>query len=100
MQVTPSIPFSSLYAMAPRRSNAARISATASSGPATAARAARWATLLTFDVEWDCRFVAAAAQAGGPIHHPAGPAVIAEVLAAPGSTLHRTGSSGSKAGTE
>ena len=54
----------------PRRSKAARISPTATRSPATAASAATWATLHTFDVECDCRLVAAASTSGGPISQP------------------------------
>ena len=34
------------------------------------ASAARWATLPTFDVEWDCRLVAATITSSGPTIHP------------------------------
>ena len=54
----------------PRRSNAARISATAVRSPDTAASAARWLTLATFDVAWDWRLVAALITSSGPIIHP------------------------------
>ena len=70
MQVTPSMPLRMRWAMPARRSKAARISCTASSGPATAARAARWATFETFDVEWDWRLVAALTTSAGPSIQP------------------------------
>ena len=53
-----------------RRSNAARISATASSDPETASSAARWATLQTFELRWLCRFVAALTTSAGPAIQP------------------------------
>ena len=53
-----------------RRSKWLRISATASSGPDTAARAAAWATLQTLAVVWDCRASAAFTTSGGPIIQP------------------------------
>src|SRR5215217_4823418 len=74
----------------PRRSKAARISATAPRSPLTAARAARWDTLATFDVAWDWRFVAAAITSLGPIIHPTRQPVMAYVLATPFSTTQRS----------
>jgi hypothetical protein len=53
-----------------RRSNASRIMATSSSPPDTAAKAARWATLETFEVDCDWRLVAALMTSVGPIIHP------------------------------
>ncbi len=53
-----------------RRSKASRIMATADRSPLTAARAARWATLHTLEVEWDCRLVAASITSAGPIIQP------------------------------
>ena len=44
--------------------------ATSSSPPFSAATAARWETLATFDVVWDCRLVAAFTMSGGPIIQP------------------------------
>ncbi len=60
-----------------RRSKASRISATADRSPVRAAIAARWATLLTFDVAWDCRLVAALTTSFGPIIQPTRQPVIA-----------------------
>ena len=53
-----------------RRSKASRIMATADRSPETAASAARWDTLATLEVSWDCRLVAAAITSVGPIIHP------------------------------
>ena len=53
-----------------RRSNVARILATAVRSPDTAASAARWATLPTLEVECDWRLVAALTTSDGPIIHP------------------------------
>ncbi len=44
--------------------------ATASRSPATAANAARWHTLATLEVAWDCRLVAALITSAGPIIQP------------------------------
>ena len=60
-----------------RRSNAAFISATADRSPVTAASAARWATLETLEVAWDCRLPAAAARSFGAISQPTRQPVIA-----------------------
>ena len=60
-----------------RRSNAARISATADRSPDTAASAAAWATLFTFEVACDCRLVAALITSAGPIIQPTRQPVIA-----------------------
>jgi hypothetical protein len=100
MQLTPGMPFSSLCAMVPRRSNAARISCTASSGPDTAASAARWETLPTFEVVCDCKLVAALITSAGPIIQPTRQPVMAYVLATPFSTMHRSARSGTRAGME
>ena len=60
-----------------------RISATAERSPDTAARAATWATLLTFDVACDCRLLAALTMSFGPISQPTRQPVIAYVFATP-----------------
>ena len=60
-----------------RRSNAMRIAATADRSPDTAASAAAWATLQTFEVMCDCRSAAALATSGGPISQPTRQPVIA-----------------------
>ena len=60
-----------------RRSKAARIRATAVRSPVTAASAATWETLATFDVACDCRLVAALTTSGGPIIQPTRQPVIA-----------------------
>jgi hypothetical protein len=60
-----------------RRSNAARIAATADRSPDTAASAAACATLHTFEVRWDCRSAAALTTSGGPISQPTRQPVIA-----------------------
>ena len=60
-----------------RLSNAARICVTASSGPATAASAARCATLLTLPHMCDWRFVAALITSVGPTIQPTRQPVIA-----------------------
>ena len=62
--------FSSRSIVRPRRSKAARISATALRSPVTAASAATCETLATFEVVCDCRLVAALITSGGPIIHP------------------------------
>ena len=68
----------SLDAMARRRrSNAARISATAARSPDTAASAAAWDTFEMFEVTWDCRLTAAATTSLGPSSHPIRHPVIA-----------------------
>ena len=72
----------------PRRSNAARISPTASRSPPTAARAARWDTLATFDVAWLWKFVAALVTSAGAIIQPTRQPVMAYVLATPLTTTH------------
>src|SRR4051794_1897900 len=100
MQVTPSMALSILYAVVARRSNADRISTTASRGPVTAASAACCATLLTFDVECDCRLVDAAITSAGPIIQPTRQPVIAYVLATPLSTTQRSAISGTTTGIE
>ena len=60
-----------------RRSNAARIAATADRSPDTAASAAAWATLHTFEVACDWRFAAALITSAGPIIQPTRQPVIA-----------------------
>ena len=72
----------------PRRSNAARIMATASRSPATAASAARCDTLATFDVAWLWKLIAALATSAGAIIHPTRQPVMAYVLATPLTTTH------------
>ena len=47
-----------------------RISVTASRSPETAARAAAWETLATFEVAWLWRLMAAETTSGGPISQP------------------------------
>lgn len=83
-----------------RRSKASRILATASRSPETAARAAAWATLETFDVACDCRFVAALTTSFGPMTQPTRQPVMAYVLATPLTTTHLSRSSGSSAGRD
>ena len=83
-----------------RRSNAARISATASSGPETAASAARCETLATLEVRCDCRLVAALTTSAGPTIQPTRQPVIAYVLATPLTTTQRSASSGTTTGIE
>ena len=61
----------------PRRSNAVRISPTATRSPDTAASAARCATLETFDVECDWKLTAAVVTSRGAIIHPTRQPVIA-----------------------
>ena len=58
-------------------SNASRISRPRRGRRATAASAARCATFATFDVECDCRLVAAAIDVAGPIIQPTRQPVIA-----------------------
>ena len=53
-----------------RRSKAARIIATSSRPPETAASAARCDTLATLEVSWLWMLVAAAMASVGPISHP------------------------------
>ena len=84
--------------MRPRRSNAARISATADRSPLTAASAARCDTFATFDVWCDCRLIAAATTSGGAISQPTRQPVIAYVFATPFSTTHVSASSGTSVG--
>src|SRR5687767_5028983 len=66
-----------------RRSKATFISSTAVNGPETAARAAIWGMLDTFDVAWDWRLVAALMTSAGPIIQPTRQPVMAYVLATP-----------------
>ena len=54
-----------------------RISTTALSGPETAASAARWDTLETLDVWWDCKAAAADATGCGATIQPTRQPVIA-----------------------
>src|SRR5262249_44491762 len=68
--------------------------------PPTAASAAACATFPTFDVECDCRFVAAAVTSGGAIIQPTRQPVIAYVLATPFRITHRSMSSGTRPGIE
>ena len=60
-----------------RRSNAARMTSTADRSPLTAASAAAWATLQTFEVACDWRLVAALITSAGPIIQPTRQPVIA-----------------------
>ena len=83
-----------------RRSNAARIMATAERSPDTPANAATCETLATFDVECDCRLVAATVTSGGAIIHPTRQPVMAYVFATPFTTTQRSASSGTSAGIE
>src|ERR1700756_2032653 len=83
-----------------RRSNAARISATADRSPDTAASAAAWATLQTLEVAWLCRFAAALITSFGPIIQPTRQPVIAYVLATPFSTTQVPAVSGACTGIE
>ena len=83
-----------------RRSKAARIMATSSRSPDTAASAARWDTLATLEVSWDWRLVAAAMASAGPIIHPTRQPVMAYVLATPLATRQRSASSGTSTGME
>ena len=46
------------------------MAATADRSPDTAARAARWETLATLLVMWDCRLVAALTMSEGPSIQP------------------------------
>ena len=75
--MTPGIAESIECIVRPRRSNAARIVATASRSPLTAASAARWETLATFDVAWLWRLIAALVTSSGAIIHPTRHPVIA-----------------------
>jgi hypothetical protein len=74
---TPGIARSSSTIVRRRRSKAARISATASSGPETAASAARCDTFATLDDRCDCRLVAAFTTSAGPASQPTRHPVIA-----------------------
>ena len=76
------------------------MSATASSDPVTAVNAACWATLQTFEVRWDCRFVAALMTSFGPIIQPTRQPVIAYVLATPLTTMQRSAISGATTGID
>ena len=60
-----------------RRSNAARISATAVRSPLTAASAPTCAMFETFEVVCDCRLIAAFTTSAGPISQPTRQPVIA-----------------------
>ena len=60
-----------------RRSNAARIAATADRSPETAASAAICDTLATLEHRCDCRLVAAVTTSSGPISQPTRQPVIA-----------------------
>ena len=83
-----------------RRSNAARIAATADRSPLTAARAAIWDTLATLEVACDCRLVAALTTSAGPSSQPTRQPVMAYVLATPLTTTQRSASSGTSVGIE
>src|SRR2546430_3405829 len=91
---------SSLTIVCRLRSNAARISATASSGPDTAASAARWDTLATLDVRCDSRLAAALVTSAGLIIQPTRQPVIAYVLATPLTTTQVSASSGTTTGMD
>ncbi|CAB4919107.1 unannotated protein [freshwater metagenome] len=60
-----------------RRSKAARMVSTAARSPVSAAMAAACDTLATFEVAWDCRFVAALTTSEGPRIQPTRQPVIA-----------------------
>ena len=60
-----------------RRSKASRMVATADRSPVSAATAAAWETLATFDVACDCRLVAALTRSAGPSIQPTRQPVIA-----------------------
>ena len=83
-----------------RRSNAARIIATSSSGPETAASAARCETFATFEVAWLWKFVDALITSFGPIIQPTRHPVIAYVLATPLTMMHWSARSGTRVGIE
>ena len=72
----------------------------ADKSPLTAARAATCDTLATFDVECDCRLVAALTMSAGPMSHPTRHPVIAYVLATPLTTMQRSASAGTSVGIE
>ena len=84
----------------PRRSKAERIMATASRSPETAASAARWETLATFEVAWDWKLMAAAVTSLGPIIQPTLQPVMAYVLATPFTTRQVSASSGTSTGID
>src|SRR5699024_5987386 len=73
---------------------------TAARSPETAARAAAWETLATFEVECDCRLLAALIMSFGPMIHPTRQPVIAYVLATPLTTTVRSAISGTSTGRE
>ena len=100
MQVTPGISFSMRWIIRRRRSKAVCIAWTEVMSPESAASAANWATLLTFEVSWLCRFVAAATISRGPIIQPTRQPVIANVFDTPFTTTQRSASSGSTTGIE
>jgi len=83
-----------------RRSNEARISSTAVRSPVTAARAARWDTLATLLVPWDCRLPAALMRSSGPIIQPTLQPVMAYVLATPLTATKLSAISGTRARIE
>ncbi len=74
--------------------------ATSSRGPDTAASAARWATLHTFDVAWLWRLAAALDASSGAMSQPTRHPVMAYVLATPFTTMQRSASSGTSVGIE
>src|SRR5688500_15046651 len=100
MHVTPGMSLSAACIATARRENASRIIATADRSPLTAARAARWATLLTFDVAWLWKLIAAFVTSAGAIIHPTRQPVIAYVLATPLSTMHWSARSGTTTGID
>src|SRR3712207_9363370 len=73
-----------------RRSKASRITAAADRSPVSAATAAAWDTLATFEVACDCRLVAALTTSAGPTTQPTRQPVIAYVLATPLTTTQRS----------
>src|SRR5690606_4900340 len=93
-QSTPGISDSIDTILRRRASKTLRISATASSGPEIAARAACWATLDTLPHRCDWNDVAALMTSCGPWIQPTRHPVIEYVLATPLSTRVVSASSG------
>ncbi len=62
----------------------------------SAASAAAWETLATFEVACDCRLVAALTTSAGPIIQPTRQPVIAYVLATPLTMTTRSRSPGTR----
>ena len=98
--MTPGIASSIATIVLRRRSNAARISATAVRSPVSASSAATWETFATLLVACDCRLVAARTTSTGPISQPTRQPVMAYVLATPLTTTQVSARPGTATGID